>query len=88
MRNCIAVILAFDGHGPVNLSFLFSLFLRDYPESKMIPELKEVVTSYEPEILWSDGEWEATSEYFGSKDFLAWLYNESPVKDYVVTNDR
>ena len=27
-------------------------------------------------------------EYFGSQEFLAWLFNESPSKDYVVTNDR
>jgi alpha-L-fucosidase len=26
--------------------------------------------------------------YWRSPEFLAWLYNESPVKDTVVTNDR
>lgn len=48
----------------------------------------ELVNTYKPEILWSDGNWEATDEYWKSKDFLAWLYNESPVKDVIVTNDR
>nr|CAD7199487.1 unnamed protein product [Timema douglasi] len=28
------------------------------------------------------------SDYFRSKEFLAWLYNESPVKDTVAVNDR
>ena len=54
----------------------------------MLPELKELITLYKPDLLWSDGEWEATPEYFGSKDFLAWLYNDSPSKDTIVTNDR
>ena len=54
----------------------------------MMPELKELITRYSPEVLWSDGDWEATPEYFGSKEFLAWLYNESPSKDTIVTNDR
>ena len=54
----------------------------------MLPEIQELVTHYEPDILWSDGDWEASPGYFGSRDFLAWLYNDSPVKDSVVTNDR
>lgn len=58
------------------------------PTLKSIPALKEVVTKYEPDVIWSDGEWEAPSDYWGAIDFLAWLYNDSPVKDSVVTNDR
>ena len=55
---------------------------------KMLPEMMELAVKYKPEIWWSDGDWEALPEYFGSKHFLAWLYNTSPVKDTVVTNDR
>lgn len=54
----------------------------------MGPELKELIRTYKPEVLWSDGEWEAPTEYWDSLDFLSWLYNESPVKDTVVSNDR
>ncbi len=39
-------------------------------------------------MIWSDGDWEASDEYWGSKNVLAWLYNSSPVKDTVVVNDR
>ena len=54
----------------------------------MFPEITELVNNFQPDVLWSDGDWEAQPEYWGSKDFLAWLYNDSPVKDTVVVNDR
>ena len=55
---------------------------------KVGPELMELITKYKPEVLWSDGDWEADPGYWGTLQFLAWLYSDSPVKDTVVTNDR
>ncbi|XP_043461301.1 alpha-L-fucosidase-like [Leptopilina heterotoma] len=55
---------------------------------KIIPELNELVDLYKPEVIWSDGDWEAPDTYWESKEFLSWLYNYSPVKETVVVNDR
>ena len=41
----------------------------------MLPQLYDLVNRYEPEYIWSDGEWEANDTYFKSTEFLAWLFN-------------
>ncbi|XP_021965801.1 plasma alpha-L-fucosidase [Folsomia candida] len=59
-----------------------------FVEAKVAPSLREIVEKYAPDIVWPDGEWEASSTYWKSREFLTWLFNESRVKDKVVINDR
>ena len=61
---------------------------RTFVAEKVGPELMELITKYRPEVLWSDGDWEADPGYWDTLQFLAWLYSDSPVRDTVVTNDR
>lgn len=59
-----------------------------YVQDHMTPQMKDLVLKYEPDILWTDGEWDHASDVWKSTEFLAWLYNESPVGKNVVVNDR
>jgi alpha-L-fucosidase len=59
-----------------------------YVSEHMQPQFKDLVTRYQPDIIFSDGEWEMTSAQWHSPELLAWLFNDSPVKDKVVVDDR
>ncbi len=67
------------------------LWLTDKPRyvrDHMIPQIKDLVTRYKPSILFTDGEWEMPSSDWHSTELLAWLLNDSPVKQDIVINDR
>lgn len=82
----------------LHMGFYYSLYewynplykkdLTKYVSDHMIPQMKDLVNRYHPDVLWTDGEWELPSEQWKSTEFLSWLYNESPVKESVVVNDR
>lgn len=59
-----------------------------YVAEHMLPQMKDLVCRYSPDILWTDGEWEHPSATWRSAEFLAWLYNESPVRETIAVNDR
>lgn len=82
----------------LHMGFYFSLYEWNHPlyhsdvnryvDEHMLPQVKDLVTRYSPEIIWADGEWEQPSSIWRSEELLAWLYNESPVRETVVVNDR
>jgi alpha-L-fucosidase len=88
---------AVRAHG-LRMGFYYSLYewydplyLHDpqrYVTEHMIPQMKDLVDRYHPSILWTDGEWEHSSAFWHSTQFLAWLFNDSPVKDEIAVNDR
>jgi alpha-L-fucosidase len=59
-----------------------------YVNQHFLPQIKDLINTYTPDILWADGDWEINGDRWKSTDFLAWLYNDSPVKDKILVNDR
>jgi alpha-L-fucosidase len=59
-----------------------------YVDEHFLPQVKDLVNRYTPDILWADGGWDIPAKEWKSLEFLAWLYNESPAKDSVLVNDR
>jgi alpha-L-fucosidase len=82
----------------LKMGFYYSLYEWNHPlynsdvdryvETHMLPQMKDLVTRYEPDILWTDGEWDYPSERWRATEFLAWLFGESPVGATVAINDR
>lgn len=82
----------------LHMGFYYSLYewynpiylndFKSYVDNHMIPQMKDLVKRYNPDILWTDGEWDKPSKDWKSEVFLEWLYNESPVKESIVVNDR
>lgn len=59
-----------------------------YTDSIVWPDIQYIVNTYKPSVLWSDGDWDGSDVYWKSRELLTWLYNDSPVKDEIVVNDR
>ncbi|MFC2123521.1 alpha-L-fucosidase [Bacteroidota bacterium] len=59
-------------------------FIDDY----IVPQAKEFIDKYDPDILWFDGEWQRPSTYFKTADIVAYFYNRAEGRKEVVGNDR
>jgi alpha-L-fucosidase len=59
-----------------------------FVQGHLFPQFKDLVTRYQPSIIFSDGEWDLPSSRWRAPELLAWLYNDSPVAQRVVVNDR
>lgn len=59
-----------------------------YVDKVVWPNIQFLINNYKPSILWTDGDGAVNDTYWKSTELLTWLYNESPVKDEIVVNDR
>ncbi len=85
-RNKVGVGLYYslsEWYNPVWLSNS-SAYVGEY----MQVQLRDIVDRFEPDLLFPDGEWDYSTDFWKAKEFLAWLYTNSSVRDRVVTNGR
>ena len=59
-------------------------FVDDY----IVPQAKEFIDKYDPDILWFDGEWQRPAEYYKTPDIVAYFYNRAEGRKEVAANDR
>jgi len=57
----------------------------DYVDNYMVPQFKELVSRYKPDLLFSDGDWNNTAEQLRSHELISWYYN-TVGKDAIVNN--
>jgi alpha-L-fucosidase len=97
-RDLLGDLTAAVRRAGLRMGFYYSLYewfnplwLSDKPRyvaDHVFPQFKDLVTRYEPSLIFGDGEWEMPSADWRSPELLAWLFNETKVKDEVVINDR
>jgi len=59
-------------------------FMDDY----LIPQAKEFIDKYDPDILWFDGEWHHPASFYKTPELVAYFYNKAQGRKEVVSNDR
>ncbi|MGC8865121.1 MAG: alpha-L-fucosidase [Bacteroidales bacterium] len=57
-----------------------------YVEQHMIPQFKELVSTYKPDLLFTDGEWFNTAEQWHARELISWYYRL--VGPDAIVNDR
>jgi len=65
------------------------IFVRDYVDDFMIPQVRELIDLYQPDFLYFDGEWDQPAEYWKSRELTAYYYNQAAARNQeTLVNDR
>ncbi len=62
--------------------------VHDYATEYLVPQAKEFIDKYDPDIIWYDGEWTTPAEQLHTYDISAYLYNKTEGRKEVAVNDR
>jgi alpha-L-fucosidase len=63
----------------------------DFVADHVLPQMRELIDGYDPDIFWCDGSWEKTAEYWRTGGEIAHYLNQAMRRDNpkdVVVNDR
>ena len=62
--------------------------VRNFINDLILPQAKDFIDRYDPDILWFDGEWQRPAAYYRTPDIVAYFYNQARGRKEVVSNDR
>jgi len=62
--------------------------VKDFFADYIIPQAKEFIDLYDPDILWCDGEWETPLSETRTPEIVSYFYNQASGRKKVVSNDR
>ncbi|MDR1130271.1 MAG: alpha-L-fucosidase [Prevotellaceae bacterium] len=60
----------------------------DFYTDYIVPQAKEFIDMYDPDILWFDGEWNTPMEDLHTPDIISYFYNKAEGRKEVALNDR
>ncbi|MBJ6368777.1 alpha-L-fucosidase [Snuella sedimenti] len=60
--------------------------ITNYIDSYMVPQFKELISTYKPSLIFADGEWFNSAKQWHSAELIHWYYNL--VGDEAIVNNR
>ena len=60
--------------------------IRRYVDSYMVPQFKHLVSTYRPDLIFADGDWDFTADQLRSAELIDWYYRT--VGPSAIVNDR
>ena len=62
--------------------------VKDFIRQLIVPQAREFIDKYDPDILWFDGEWSRPAGYYHTPEIVAYFYNRAEGRKEVASNDR
>jgi alpha-L-fucosidase len=71
-----------------NRMFSGKIPVTNFIDEYIVPQAKDFIDRYDPDILWFDGEWTRPATYYKTPDIVAYFYNHAAGRKEVAANDR